>query len=178
VRGLNSKKRVAAFAGASSAHIKSNFRPNCVPLVFLGTDQRFGIMRTIILTFLIWSATWGAAFAVGKRTYWPGFNGSISQFLVPLDAAKPKDRFLTLKIQLSAEPKANTAAFDSAFHAVCQTHRGNLLKSAQKISLHNDWRVKAVFLWPSRSTSSNGVTVNMNKHKFMWLSNCRATQKL
>lgn len=110
MRGLNSKKRVAAFAGASTARIKSNFRPNCVPLVFLGTDQRFGIMRTIILTFLIWSASWGAAFAEGKRTYWPGFNGSISQFLVPLDAAKPKDRFLTLKIQLSAEPKAVSAS--------------------------------------------------------------------
>ncbi|MEX0309224.1 MAG: hypothetical protein AB3N17_03165 [Tateyamaria sp.] len=112
------------------------------------------------------------AYTQTTYTYWPGFSGTVTQFLVPLDASKADNRYLTLKINLAKAPKASDVAFKSAFHAACQRHRSDLVSASAKVSRHSDWRVKATFQWSL--SASNGVTVFERMHRFMWLSNCRA----
>ena len=112
-----------------------------------------------------------AAFAEGERTYWPGFTGAVTQFLTPLDATRSEDRYFTMKIRFAAEPQAEAVAFDSAFHAVCFRHQGDLLRVARSLSPRNDWRLQVRFEWPVKS--SNGINVSFSKNKLMRLSSCR-----
>ncbi len=123
--------------------------------------------------FLVFSSLGVAAFADGERTYRPGFKGILSQFTVPLDTEKSENRYLTLQIKFTEEPKAKSVAYDSGFHSVCKFHQGDLLLAARKLSPANDWRVKVTFFWPV--SSSSGITVFSQRHKFMWISNCRST---
>lgn len=111
------------------------------------------------------------ASAEGKRTYTPGFKGTLSQFTVPLEAEKPVDQYLELKITFEEKPKEKSTTYDIAFHAVCQFHQGDLLRAARKLSPYSDWRVKVTFFWPV--SSSDGITMLFGEYKFMWISNCR-----
>ncbi|KIN62042.1 hypothetical protein Z946_898 [Sulfitobacter noctilucicola] len=128
------------------------------------------MQRLAILTIILMMVLNSHANASGAYTYWPGFKGSVSNLQWPLEADTAKARYLTLKISLGKRPKAKPVAYDSAFHAVCQRHQGELRKAARRISPHNDWRVKVMFQWPSPETRS---PVNFHEFRYMWLSNCR-----
>lgn len=129
------------------------------------------MFRAIIFTLLVWFSFGTIVSAEEERTYRPGFKGALSQFLAPLDATNAEDRYLTLKILFSEQPRANTAAYDSAFYSACRFHQSDLIASARRTSRDRDWRVKLTFRWPI--STSNGVTVISERHNYMWVSNCR-----
>ena len=111
------------------------------------------------------------AWAGTVYTYWPGFVGKVGSVLWPADAGHAADRYLTLVIEMSRDPRAGPKAFDAAFHAACQRHRPELLRLARRVSPDNDWRVRVRFSWPV--SSAGGVTVVERSDRAMWLSTCR-----
>ncbi|MEP5728830.1 MAG: hypothetical protein ABJL67_05605 [Sulfitobacter sp.] len=129
------------------------------------------MLRALFLGIPICLAGFSGAFAAENRTYFPGFTGRVSQFMVPVDASNTRDRFLTIKITMAQHPKASDIGFDNAFRAVCLRHQGELRKRAGKISRHNDWRMKVTFAMPLRD--ANGISVDLLRSKVLWLSNCR-----
>ena len=111
------------------------------------------------------------AWAAPSYTYWPGFTGRVVSMMWPADVSKASDRSLTLVVRIAKDPKARPVAYDSAFHAICQRHRTDLLRAARKLSPDTDWRVKVRITWPVAQT--DGVGVALFRNKALLLSNCR-----